>query len=79
MKKTAESSAPAPKHARKPPKGKGHTIYLSDELFERVTVAAFRRGKTISQYIGGILDRQVPVGFRDIDAKLAKKAPPKRS
>src|ERR1035438_3904843 len=30
---------------------KGHTIYLPDDLFERILVAAHRREKTISDYV----------------------------
>jgi len=44
----------------RPAKVKGHTIYLHDDLFERVIVQAHRRGKTISEYVAGVLERQVP-------------------
>jgi hypothetical protein len=39
---------------------KGRTIYLPDDLFERILVQAHRRNRTISEYVAGILDRQVP-------------------
>ena len=39
---------------------KGRTIYLHDDLFERVLVQAHRRGKTISEYVGSILEARVP-------------------
>jgi hypothetical protein len=39
---------------------KGHTVYLTDDLFERIMVHAFRKGRTISEYVAGILERQVP-------------------
>jgi hypothetical protein len=39
---------------------KGRTIYLHDDLFERIIVQAHRRGRTISEYVSAILDRQVP-------------------
>ena len=39
---------------------KGRTIYLPDDLFERILVQAHRRDRTISEYVTMILDRQVP-------------------
>jgi hypothetical protein len=39
---------------------RGRTIYLPDDLFERILVQAHRRDRTISEYVAGILDRQVP-------------------
>lgn len=39
---------------------KGRTIYLPDDLFERILVQAHRRGRTISEYVTGVLERQVP-------------------
>jgi hypothetical protein len=39
---------------------KGRTIYLPDDLFERIIVQAHRRDKTISEYVTAILERQVP-------------------
>jgi hypothetical protein len=41
-------------------KVKGRTIYLPDDLFERIMVQAHRRDKTISEYVTMILERQVP-------------------
>ena len=38
----------------------GHTIYLHDDLFERIMVQAHRKKKTISDYVAAILERQVP-------------------
>src|SRR4051812_15073322 len=48
-----------PKRARSA-RIKGRTIYLHDALFERILVQAHRRGVTISDYVAGVLDRQVP-------------------
>ena len=39
---------------------KGRTIYLPEQLFERIMVQAHRKKRTISEYVAGILDRQVP-------------------
>src|SRR5262249_22894977 len=39
---------------------KGRTVYIPDDLFERIIVQAHRRDKTISEYVVAILDRQVP-------------------
>jgi hypothetical protein len=39
---------------------RGRTVYLHDDLFERILVAAHRRDRTISEYVAGILERQVP-------------------
>ncbi|MDB5348966.1 MAG: hypothetical protein JWN86_213 [Planctomycetota bacterium] len=39
---------------------KGRTIYLPETLFERIMVQAHRKGRTISEYVTGILERQVP-------------------
>ena len=39
---------------------RGRTIYLPDDLFERFLVQAHRRDRTISEYVAGILERQVP-------------------
>jgi hypothetical protein len=38
----------------------GHTIYLPDDLFERILVQSHRRKKNISDYVTGILERHVP-------------------
>ena len=39
---------------------KPRTIHLPDDLFERILVQSHRRGRTISEYVTGILERQVP-------------------
>ena len=39
---------------------KGRTIYLSDNLFERILVQSYRRNRTSSDYVVSILERQVP-------------------
>ena len=39
---------------------KGRTVYLPDDLFERILVASHRRNRTISEYITSVLERQVP-------------------
>ena len=46
--------------ARQAKKIKGRTIYLADDLFERVMVQAHRRELTISDYVAWILNRHVP-------------------
>lgn len=46
--------------ARTAKKIKGRTVYLPDDLFERVLVQAHRRDLTISDYITLLLDRHVP-------------------
>jgi hypothetical protein len=46
--------------ADRPAKVKGRTIYLHDDLFERIIVQAHRRNRTISEYVSAILERQVP-------------------
>jgi hypothetical protein len=45
---------------RKPQKPRARTIYLTNDLFERIIVQAHRRDRTISEYVQGVLDRQVP-------------------
>ena len=54
---SSRKSQPVGKAAKKP---KGRTVYLSDDLFERILVQAHRRDKTISEYVSMILERQVP-------------------
>jgi hypothetical protein len=49
-----------PADARAAKRIKGRTIYLPDDLFERILVQAHRRNRTISEYVAAILDRQVP-------------------
>lgn len=46
--------------ARPAKRVKGRTIYLHDDLFERIIVQAHRRGRTISEYVSAVLERQVP-------------------
>jgi hypothetical protein len=57
--------APAPKARQTPParaakRIKGRTVYIADDLFERIIVQAHRRDVTISDYICLLLDRHVP-------------------
>lgn len=52
--KTRAAASPAAKRI------KGRTIYIADDLFERILVGAHRRDKTISEYVVMILERQVP-------------------
>ena len=54
------SRKPKPAEARAAKRIKGRTIYLPDDLFERIIVQAHRRNLTISDYVAGILARQVP-------------------
>lgn len=56
----ARAGAPAPKKAKPSVKRTGRTIYLSEDLFERIIVQAHRRKRTISEYVEAILERQVP-------------------
>jgi hypothetical protein len=56
----AARKAPRTTDARAARRIKGRTIYLPDDLFERILVQAHRRNRTISEYVAGILDRQVP-------------------
>jgi hypothetical protein len=56
---------PAPKPSRAPAartakRIKGRTVYLPDDLFERIIVQAHRKDLTISDYIANLLDRHVP-------------------
>lgn len=58
-------ASPAPKPSRAPAsrtakRVKGRTVYLPDDLFERILVQAHRRDLTISDYIAGLLERHVP-------------------
>ena len=55
-----ESSRKAPDRGKVAKKLKGRTVYLSDDLFERILVQAHRRDKTIREYVSMILGRQVP-------------------
>jgi hypothetical protein len=58
-------AAPLPKTRQAPParaakRIKGRTVYIADDLFERIIVQAHRRDVTISDYICLLLDRHVP-------------------
>jgi hypothetical protein len=55
-----EPSRKVPTGGKAAKKPKGRTVYLSDDLFERIIVQAHRRDKTISEYVSMILERQVP-------------------
>jgi hypothetical protein len=48
---------------------RGRTIYLPDDLFERILVQAHRHDRTISEYVAGIRERQVP------DHRIARAEP----
>ena len=48
---------------------RGRIIYLPDDLFERILVQAHRHDRTISEYVAGILERQVP------DHRVARAEP----
>jgi hypothetical protein len=49
--------AAAPRPAKKIP---GRTLYINDDLWERIIVQAHRKRKTYSEYVESILERQVP-------------------
>jgi len=51
------SRAPAARTAKRI---KGRTVYIADDLFERIIVQAHRRDVTISDYVCLLLDRHVP-------------------
>jgi hypothetical protein len=50
---------------------KGRTIYLPDDLFERILIQAHRRDKTISEYVTTVLERQVP-DYRQVRGEPAE-------
>jgi len=54
-------------------KVKARTVYLPDDLFERVWIQAHRKGITISEYVTWALGRQVPGprSMRDVDDTAA--------
>ena len=54
------AKAAAPRAARTAKRIKGRTIYIGDDLFERIIVQAHRRNVTISDYVCLLLDRHVP-------------------
>jgi hypothetical protein len=56
----AVARKPKATDARAAKRIKGRTIYVPDDLWERVIVQSHRRGKTYSEYVVGILERQVP-------------------
>ena len=58
-------ATPAPKPARAPAartakRIKGRTVYIPDDLWERIIVQAHRRDVTISDYVTLLLERHVP-------------------
>jgi hypothetical protein len=54
-------AAPKPRPAARAPKRvKGRTLYIPDDLWERIIVQAHRRDKNYSDYVVAILERQVP-------------------
>jgi hypothetical protein len=48
---------------------RAHTVYLPEDLFERVWIQARRRGKTLSEYVTWALERQAagPRAGRDAE------------
>lgn len=54
------STGRAPKGRGKGGKVQGRTIYLPDDLFERIMVQSHRRKQTISDYVTDVLNRNVP-------------------
>jgi hypothetical protein len=54
------SRKPKGADARTAKRIKGRTIYLPDDLFERILVQSHRRNRTSSDYVVSILERQVP-------------------
>lgn len=46
--------------SKKSPAVKPRTIYLPENLFERIMVQAHRKGLTISDYVTNLLNRHVP-------------------
>jgi hypothetical protein len=59
----------SPDHSCTAGRIRGRTIYLPDDLFERILVQAHRHDRTISEYVAGILERQVP------DHRIARAEP----
>jgi hypothetical protein len=55
-----QADRPTVQQARKGKGVKGHTVYLPNDLFERITVQALRKDKTISEYLTMLLRRYVP-------------------
>jgi hypothetical protein len=56
----APPAAKGAKSARASKRVTGRTVYLSDDLYERIIVQAHRRRMTNSDYIASLLDRHVP-------------------
>jgi hypothetical protein len=57
----ASPSKPSRAPAARPAKRiKGRTVYIADDLWERIIVQSHRRDVTISDYICLLLDRHVP-------------------
>ena len=60
----AEVKASAPRKGKPVAVGarkvRGRTVYIPDDLFERIIVQAHRKDRTISEYVVAILERQVP-------------------
>jgi len=54
---TPRAAKPA---SKRQPGIKGRTVYIPDDLFERIIVQAHRKDRTISEYICGLLERHVP-------------------
>jgi hypothetical protein len=50
--------------ARQAKRIKARTIYMPDDLYERVMIAAHRRELNISEYVTAILSRHVPDHLR---------------
>ncbi len=62
---TAPSRKPTSPVSSKAKGVTGRTIYMPDELHERLWLAARRRGKTVSELATMLLDRHVPRGRTD--------------
>ena len=50
----------APKKPRPAKRVTGRTIYIPDDVWERIIVQSHRRNRTMSEYVVSILERQVP-------------------
>jgi hypothetical protein len=57
---TPPSTSPGGRTAKRDKKVKGRTIYLHDDLWERLIVQAHRKDLTISEYVADRLDKVVP-------------------
>jgi hypothetical protein len=56
----ASPSTSSGKKVKRDKKVKGRTIYLHDDLWERIIVQAHRKDLTISDYVADRLERNVP-------------------